>query len=347
MPHISDYTTEEVNNLVRSQDPDIWKAFGAKLEVSTYQKANRTPLEEVTHRRILQSWPTFKLAGSGYKAPAGGKACLWDIQVKRLGKPYLVFDQKTGSCVGDGLGQAGNSLMTVESWLKGEPEEVRFPLFWLYPYGISRWLIDPNDGPGEGSFGTAIAEAAAKYGFFAQNESPDLPMFSDQGGNGLTWGERAEMAWSFINPAGNQWARWQQVAKPHLIKTSAIVKSADLVAEATINGYSWTCASNWGGQMQCRTEGNPPVLINKRSDTWPHQMSGHGWWDHPSLGELFYILNSWSVRAHGVCPSGAPVGGFWIRKAELDWMCRNGEVIIYSQYQGYPAHRFEWSEIYG
>lgn len=345
--HITEYTTEEVNNLVRSNADEVWKYFGAKLEFSPYEKANRSALENATHERIVASWPRFAIGGgSGYKVPAGGKAPLWEIQAKRLGAPFLCYDQKTGSCVGDGLGGASNTLSAVEAWVKGEPETVRFPLFWLYPYGISRWLIDPNDGPGEGSFGTAGAEAVMKYGIFANDESPDLPKPSDQGGVGLTWGERTEMEWSFINPGANKWARWQSIAKIHLLKTSSVLRSAEEVAEAIINGYPCTCASNWGGLMRCPTEGNPPVLINKRSDTWPHQQFIEGWWDHPTLGEIFFIKNSWSIRAHGICPSLAPQGGYWVRKPEVAWMCRNGEVIVYSQYNGYPAAKFDWRDLY-
>jgi len=67
--------------------------------------------------------------------------------------------------------------------------------------------------------------------------------------------------------------------------------------------------------MQCPVEHDR--LMNRRRGTWMHQMSIHGWEDHPQLGEIWYVLNQWGLNAHGTCPSGAPRGGFWIRRRDL------------------------------
>ena len=353
LTHVTQLDTDELNTLVRNNDPRVKKFFGAKLAESPYFLAVRTKEEEKTHNRIVSAWPRFKIQGSGWKAPADGKAWLWKVVEAQLGEPFLVHDQKTGSCVGQGFAQGMHYLQAVEAWQNGESEEVLVPYFWLWNYGISRWIIEPNGGQGEGSFGSAIAEAGAKYGMFAYKgmDSHNLPKWDDQGGNGRTWGEREEMRHSHINPNSEKWRHMREAGASHLMKTSALLKSADEVRDAICNGYPVTTASNWGGKMQCpiKYQGTPDAYLrNDRSDTWPHQMVLIGWWDHPKDGELFYCKNSWSKRAHGVCPTGAPVGGFWMPKKDVQGIAneRYGELIAYSQYEGYKAQQLDWGDIY-
>jgi hypothetical protein len=349
--HVADLTTQELNDLVRINDPGVFKFFGAKLESSPYMMAVRNKREQEAHERITSLWPRFSIKGSGFKAPPNGKAWLWDAVTVQKGSPFLVYDQKTGSCVGNGFGQAMNYLQAVEAWQQGQSEQVLVPYFWLWDYGISRWILDPNDGPGEGSMGSAIAEAATKYGLFAYNEEvQNLVPFDTENETGVTWGEQQEMAHSFINPTLPKWQNMFQGGKSHLVKTSSLLRSADETRDALINGYTVTTASNWGGLMQCPVVGSGAnsYLQNRRADTWPHQMCILGWWDHPTDGELFFILNSWSIRAHGVCPTGAPKGGFWVKKADINWIAssRDGELIAYSNYDGYPAQMVDWGDIY-
>ena len=94
--------------------------------------------------------------------------------------------------------------------------------------------------------------------------------------------------------------------------------------------------------MECQLRGTPEVLLNEHVGTWHHQMSVQAWWDHPSLGELFWIHNQWTLTVHGICPSGAPGGGFWILKKDMEWICRNGEVYIFSLLDGYDAQEVPW-----
>ncbi len=59
---------------------------------------------------------------------------------------------------------------------------------------------------------------------------------------------------------------------------------------------------------------------------------------HPQFGELFYLMNTWGVNAHGRDPFGAPPGGVWITADDVDYICRD-EVYAFSQFQGFPAPR--------
>lgn len=335
---IFDKLSDDINH----NRPEAMSRLGCYLPDADYLPLRMSPEMERERDRIVSSWPRYQLVGDDF-VPVDGKAFLWDIVQRKVGKNWLVFDQKTGSCVGNGFGQTLNYRQAIETWVEGQAEEVPFPWFWLYPYGRSR-VIAGLPGPGEGSFGAAIAEAA-KEGCFAQTADPELPAFSDQGGQGLTWGARVERDWSFIRPNDQRFSKWKQLAAPHPITTTALLKNADEVRKEICSGRPVTCASNWGGQMQCRTEGTPPVLINRRTGNWAHQMCIIGWWDHPSLKEIFYILNSWGTRAHGKCPSGAPEGGFWVRKAEIESMCRErfGELIAYTGVEGYVARPQIWS----
>ena len=110
--------------------------------------------------------------------------------------------------------------------------------------------------------------------------------------------------------------------------------------DALQNYYPVTIASDWGGRMRCPVvEG---VLLNERRTTWMHQMVVVGWQDHPKLGELFYVLNSWGDSAHGDDPAGGPPGGFWVKAREIDYITAQGDSWAFSQFNGFPAQELEW-----
>ena len=118
------------------------------------------------------------------------------------------------------------------------------------------------------------------------------------------------------------------------------MRTTDDVRDALVNKYGVTCASNWGGQMSPGVTSG--VLLNRRVTTWNHQMSVSAYWDHPNLGEIFWIQNSWGWLCHGICPSGAPGGGFWVRKADMQYICDQQEVFAYSAFDGFLADMIPW-----
>ncbi len=268
LDRIENYDSDSLGLAVQRQENIVQKFFGAKLEWSPYWPAIRSAGQQISHQRIASSWPRFAIRGN-YQEPPDGKAFLWRVVQSKLGKHFLTYYQESGSCVGNGFGQSMNYLQAIDSWQRGQAEEVLVPYFWLYPYGISRWIMDPNAGPGEGSFGTAIAEAATRYGLFAQSSLNTLPQPNEKGGFGLTWGEKNEIAWSHINPTAKKWEVYTSLAQSHPVTTSALLTSADEVAESIINGYPVTCASNWGGLMKCPVvgTGENAYLQNRRAAT--------------------------------------------------------------------------------
>ena len=80
---------------------------------------------------FLNAMPEFKIIG--YEEDKK-QAFLWDFSLQANGgKHFLAFRQETGSCVGNGLGQAIWYLSAVEVFRLKDPEAVLLP-FWLLPY---------------------------------------------------------------------------------------------------------------------------------------------------------------------------------------------------------------------
>lgn len=293
----------------------------------------RDDVAEQQHGIAVASMPRFQITGT-YKDRE--KSFLWDYAKKaNNGQHFLAFRQVTGSCVGNGLGQAIWYLSAMEVERLGDPEQVLLP-FYLLPYGRSRFYGGLR-GRGEGSFGSAAARAAREDGILPFDvDGLPKPDMSD----GITWGRAAELEWSdgaAIAP------RWLERSRKHLIRSTAQIRNADEAAEALFNCYPLTIASDWGGQM--RPQVKDGVLLNRRVTTWMHQMCVIGVWQHPVLGLIFYVLNSWGPNTHGICPSGAPPGGFWITKADMDYICRQMEAFVLSQFNGFPAMEFSWKQL--
>jgi hypothetical protein len=292
----------------------------------------RTPEEDGFEKAIIREMPRFHIAGNPFKDV--DKAFLWDAAKKvNDGKHFLTFRQETGSCVGNGLGQATRILAACDAILRNEPEDGKKFMFWMFPYGWSRFFMGAR-GKGEGSTGGSAAKAAREKGF-PDADLPGLPKYNTN--DGISYGGRTESDWSYgpSQPRGE----WDSNALKHLIKTTAQARSADDVREGLKNGYPATCASMWGGQMRPAVQDG--VLLNKRVTQWAHQMCIIGWWNHPTLGEIFYVLNSWGPDTHGTDPAGGPPGGFWVKKSDVDYMC-NDEVFILSQWDGFPAQELSW-----
>lgn len=244
------------------------------------------------------------------------------------GFAYPGTHQLTGSCVGAGGGNCWMTLACVEAVRLGDPEIPLVP-FWLLPYGRSR-LYMGDSGQGEGSTGSTFAQAAREDGCVPAN-TPGLPSFTK--GDGLIWGKSVEMKWSDGDSADS--LAMLPASRRHLVRTTAQCRSADDVRAAIVAGYPCTCASMYahdGGTVQS----DPPICVGRKSGEWAHQMSLQAWIEHPKLGELFYLMNQWGLDAHTPDPFGAPLGGVWVKKADVNWICRD-EVFAFSQFGGFPA----------
>lgn len=262
------------------------------------------------------------------------KAFLWEVARKAHGgKDIPTLAQATGSCVGNGAWNAVMYLMAFEIIRLGQAEEVK-TIFLPYHYGRGRYHAGIR-GRGDGSTGSGQAKAVKVDGVIPQ-DLPGLPTPSS--GDGLTWGRSAELEWS----AGERiQEKWIQEGRKFPVQETRQVHSAADVKAAICNGYPVTIASDWGGKMK------PPisdgVLLNHRADRWAHQMAILGWQRHASHGEIFYVMNSWGKGTHGVCPSGAPDGGFWVKAKEVDYITAQDDSFAYANLAGFPAQTDIWS----
>lgn len=298
---------------------------------------NRTQQEEAVAAGAVAEMPRFAI-GVGKCNEDAKKVCLFDlwkhpIVVQANGFEFPGIHQFTGSCVGAGGGTAWFTLAAVDAITRNDPETPLVP-FWLLPYGRSRYY-NGSRNPGEGSFGSTFAKAAREDGIIPA-KSAGLPPFRNA--DMLEWGSSVEYSWS--DGDADQTMKLLAESRKFRVKTTAQCKSADDVREAIRNGYPCTAASMYahnGGRVQ----GEPACLLASRSGSWAHQMSILAWWEHPQHGEIFWLMNQWGKNAHGICPTGAPPGGVWIKKADVDWICRD-EVFAFSQFDGFPAQTFSW-----
>ena len=310
--------------------------FGAMPRFSWTEKQ-----QQATHD-ALKRMPKFAISGNS--DPGEKKVCLFDLwrhqeTVSALGYVYPGIRQITGSCVGAGFGNVAFSLCAMEVIRLKDPEQIMIP-FWLFTYGRGR-LRAGMSSPGEGSNGAPQAEAARLDGLVEATRS-GLPSFSKT--DGLSWGSSTEMSWS--DGDARQSIDMLPEARKHLIKTTAKLNSADDVRAAIRDGkYPVTQASMYGFNARVEGEGQDAVLIGRRGPRWAHQMSIHGWWEHPKFGELFWMQNQWGLNAHGTDPSGGPLGGVWIPKNDVDWLINDGdECFAFSQFSGFPSQQFSWGE---
>jgi hypothetical protein len=286
----------------------------------------RTNIQAHFHNEIAKNTKRFVMRRQGvYKDST--KVCLWDCW--RLAKPnynMLGMHQITGCCVGAGGGQMLFSLQSADLVKRGDRGSAHIP-FWLYPYGVSRTLLGETR-QGEGSTGNTFAQAVQKYGHIPADEKVGTLVPTYQEGDGYIWGQNTELKFSIASGSSEE---IKNLSKIHLVKTYAVAKNTDDVREGIRNFYGVTCASDWGGLMNCEVKGTPPVLMSRHATTWNHQMSCHAWWDHPTLGEIFHIKNNWG-DCHGHDPSGSPPGGFWTSKKDMQYIIDQNEVIIFSQF---------------
>lgn len=299
---------------------------------------SRTQTQEAAAHAAVALMPRFTISGSpSARADDPKRVQLFDLWkhptvVAANGYEFTGVHQITGSCVGAGGGNCWFTLACVDAVKRGDPETPLVP-FWLLPYGRSRYYLGDRS-PGEGSTGSTFARAAREDGVIPANAS-GLPTFTRD--DGFVWGRTAELKWSDGDNPDTM--RLLPESRKFLVKTTAQCRDSGDVREAIVNGYPCTAASMYAHRP--RVEGDPPVLLGRRSGSWAHQMSILGWWEHPQLGQLFYLMNQWGMDAHGRDPAGGAPGGVWITAADVDWICRD-EVYAFSQFAGFPAQRLDW-----
>jgi hypothetical protein len=314
-------------NLVVSGTPEGWNFGWIPFE-------DRSDEERAAHEAALHEMAPLTIDGTSAEGSTQ-KVALFELWkhpsvVAALGYPFPGIHQRSGSCVGAACGNALFTLLAYEVIRLNDPAVLAIP-FWLLPYGRSRFY-NGNRRPGNGSTSSLVAKAVRVDGA-VDARLHGLPSFATS--DGLSWGKATELSWS--DGDAPQTIALLPQSRQHLVRTTAYCADANSVRAAIANGYPCISGSRWGGLSTCPTKGNPPVLLNHHATKWNHCMAILGWWEHPELGELFWIQNQWGLNAHGIDAAGGPPGGFWVKKADVDYMCHNGEVYAFSQFAGFPA----------
>jgi hypothetical protein len=274
--------------------------------------------------RLGERFPSFFIAAQT-RATSGRRVVLWDYTRKVLGGHLPTLRQEIGDCVSMGAANAVNYLACMEIVRLSDRERFR-PAFPPFLYGVSRVQIGGGHLEGDGSLGIWAADAVRRFGVLA-GDANDVPPYS--GRLARRWGE----------PPGPPQALMDR-AKPHLLKSTALVRTYEQVRDALINGYPVTIASTQGFRMR------PAVDRGKHwgvpAGTWAHQMCLVGCDDDASRPGC-YCLNSWGADAHGPPGDDAPPGGFWIDAHVVDRMVRQGDSFAFSQFEGFPEQELDFS----
>jgi len=319
---VLDMAQEREIKTTRKSQKGTYLNFGWEAEHERSDEQNH-----INHT-LVTAMPAFAAPPITDKPPK--RLVLTDIWKQQLGEEYVVFWQKTGSCVGNGAGQSGTLTNAMEKFMLGEAQAIKI-LSYLMPYGMGRKL-GGMDKVGEGSFGSAQAEALKKYGMYEINE-PGMEPFENKGG-GLTYGAQVEKRWSHGSWIERNKGEFIELGKKHLFGQASQMHSVDDVKHSILKGCACTIASNRGFKMTARPRSG--ALVLPASGVWNHQMSFIGYWEHDSLGDLIAIINNWGPTAHGTCPSGLVPGAFWCTREVAQYMIKQKECFSIGMYNGYP-----------
>lgn len=303
---------------------------------------DRTKDQSERHDEIVAAMPPF--AVGPYRDDGPKKVILTDVwrrpEVKEaIGFSFKRFWQLTGACVGVGAGDVAATTNWIDVLLNGMLEKIVLP-FWPLTYGKGRELAGMR-GPGEGSTGSAQAQAALKWGYLdARMEG--LPSFTPHGDDdeGVCYTADIERQWS---DGSSIQQNWLELAGQRVFKTVSPIRNSDEGRAAIRNHYALTLAyGSYIGHPRVQGSGENAVLLGTFDSRGGHQTSIQGCWDHPDLGLLFHNQNQWPKSAYPADPAGGMPCSCWMTAKDFDLACQRGEVYVYSGYVGYPV-RSGWS----
>ena len=249
----------------------------------------------------------------------------WEPLRNVRGSDLITIPQETGDCVG----MSTVDLLMVNQYLEiaaGESEEYH-PLFCPYGYAVGRVLIGKKQlGSGPGSVGSWQAYGAQKYGVL-RADFAGVPEYS--GNVSDRWGNDKD-----------NWQQFLPEGKLHPIVTIARITSFTQLVDAICNGYLCTIASSLGFENKASDDG-----FHRRRGRWEHQMGIWGISDDPQKPYIA-IHNQWG-NMHGQLTdfdTGEkwPTGMLRVRPEDIEPAYRNGEIMCYSGFDGFPDRSDNW-----
>jgi len=275
---------------------------------------------------IAANTPKFQIVGADGQDNTKKNVRLWDAMIQVRGSHLPNIAQQIGDCVSWGAAHAIDYLQAVQM-VRGPPGFEFAQAFPPYIYGTSRVQVGKNQIRGDGSVGAWAAQALRDYGCL-RSDAPQCPPYS--GSIATSWGRSGPPQWALTE------------AKPFSVKSIAQVNSAEEARDAICNGYPVTIASSWWG-----TNRITPVdgrMVATRNTSWGHQQCIIGY-DGSGRTPYFYVLNSWGENAHPAPLQNEPPGGYWVRFADIDHICKEGDSWALSSFEGFPADVIDWGQL--
>lgn len=255
------------------------------------------------------------------------KVQLWRIMKKVLGFQADLTPQPTGNCVAAAADGVIELIQAIEIGL-GEAEEYK-PIYNPYHYATGRVLIGKNRlRGGAGSLGGWQAKAIEQYGVIPITN--ELPAYNKR--NCDAWGDDREAEGKSFRDYLNDGAK-------HVIKSTARVTRVDQVVQSIANLYPLTIAANFGYEMKARD----PKGVMRRGSNWAHQMRVVG---YDLKNGTVEIPNTWGdVHGQLIDPDDdtlLPKGVIRTDMETFEKHLRNSETIAFSNFQGFPAQKYDF-----
>ena len=228
-----------------------------------------------------------------------------------------VNQQSVGCCVGCGW-KHGCDVLQASAIAQGAKFQWK-PVSVEAIYGASRVEIGGGRISGDGSVGAWAKEAVGKVGLLPMEKHGEYDLTTFSPARAREWGRTGVP--NALEP----------VAREHLVKSAALVRSALDVKRAIQQGYPVPICSDQGFTMERDRDG-----FARPQGTWNHCMCVIGYRGGARPGYL--ILNSWGDAAHTgpVWPEDMPVAAFWCDESVMDRIARQGDSFAISDVQGFP-----------
>jgi len=276
-----------------------------------------------------QPHPVFGLAAHELIGADDGEVLLYR-PLLQLMPDWGPHNQGIGDCVSHGWGLGVDCLTAVEIVSRREPERWVAEAATEAIYGGSRVEARGRKSAGfsDGSYGGAAAKWVKNWGILhrVHYDAQDLSQYSSR--LAKSWGNSGVP--DVLEPT----------AREHPVRTVSLVTSFDEAAAAIANGYPVPVCSGQGFSSKRDSEG-----FARASGSWAHCMLFWGVRHGRRPGLL--CQNSWGKWNSGPrWPSDMPAGSFWVEAAVVDRMLRGRDSFAISNFEGFPARRFDWSAVF-
>lgn len=274
----------------------------------------------------------------GTKASPDRPIVLHDACKKVTGSFLPAQNQPRGTCTSRGL-KRDLDVMQCVMIAAGAPLAFKQTNHAII-YGLGREIAgmlggNPNNEDDDGCTGAAVGRGAVQGGELTYDDTTEPGDNENSDTLACQYGARGVPA------------NYKEMAKSHLVKSMAQVKSTIQGRDLIANGYGFTVASNVGyegirGQHVFARDKNGRA---HRGGSWSHQMTVQGY--TPDLngdGPCFLIDQSWGPLSPDgpIGPIEIPTYSFWVLESDLAVQIAQNDSWTFSGFDGWPADLIHW-----